>query len=104
MLAAAMVPSYEWPTGEPDAVKAASPVREGAVGKGPLRWGSCREADDLLRNLAGRLLHSTTTKAPRPRACPSSPAPARRLHKRWGADWVPFSFWCNGWSWPTLST
>ena len=30
--------------GEPDALKGASPVREGAVGKGPLRWVSCREA------------------------------------------------------------
>jgi hypothetical protein len=37
--------------------KCASPVREGAVGKGPLRLVSCREADNLLRNLAGRLLH-----------------------------------------------
>ena len=41
---------FERPTGEPDALKGASPVRKGAVGKVPVMQGSCREADSLLGN------------------------------------------------------
>ena len=41
-----MAHRYEWLTGEPDALKGASPVRGGAVGKGLFR-----------QYLAGRLLH-----------------------------------------------
>jgi hypothetical protein len=44
------VPSCEWTTGEPDALKGASPVRRGAVGKVPMMPESCRETDDRLGN------------------------------------------------------
>src|SRR4051812_20899791 len=57
----------EWTTGEPDALKGASPVRRGAVGKVPVTPKSCRETDIRLGNslAAYPTLRPTGTDRPR---------------------------------------
>ena len=59
----AVLDIYEWLTGEPDAVKGASPVRRGAVGKGLRK-----------QHLAGRLPYWLRSNEPRHVVFPFLPA------------------------------